>query len=110
MVKNFTSMPPWLPGIVTARLSPLTYPTQLNDGRVWKRNIDHIQETEEREKQNSIPESVELELEDWSYSIPVDDKHCVFQPTAATDASEVPNRYPARNQRAPQRLIEQTDI
>ena len=75
MAKNFTSMPPWLPGIVTACLSLLTYSIQLNDGRVWKRHMDHIQETEEREKQSSISEGVESELEDWSYSIPVEDEH-----------------------------------
>ena len=34
LAKNFTSSPTWLPGIVRACLSPLTYSIQLNDGRI----------------------------------------------------------------------------
>ena len=58
------------------------------NGRVRKRHVDHIQ-------QNAVPRGIESN----QYSIPGEDESRVVQPNAATDASEVPNRYPARNRR-----------
>ena len=42
-------------------------------------DIINIQENEEMEKQNTIPEGVELESEDWSYSA---HEHSVLQSNA----------------------------
>ena len=106
LAKNFNSMPTWLPGIITACLSPLTYSIQLKDGRIWERYIDHIQQNDVSEEQNTVPEDVEPE--DWSYSIPVQDECDTSKSDTITDT--VPNRYPVQIRRAPQRLIEQTDI
>ena len=72
--------------------------------------VDHIQQNAERDTPGTIPQGIESEPEDWSYSISGEEESGVLQPNAATDTSEVLNRYPARNRRAPQRLIEQTDI
>ena len=94
LAKNFNSMPTWLPGIVTACLSPLTYSIQLKDGRVWKRHIDHIQQNDESEKQNPVPEVVKPE--DWLYSMPVQGECDVSQSDTTTDT--VPNRYPVQLQ------------
>ena len=48
-------MPTWLPGIITPLLPPLNYYIQLKGRRVWEGHIDHIQQNEEIEKQNSMP-------------------------------------------------------
>ena len=98
-------MPTWLPGIITACLFP-TYSIQLKDGRIWKKHIDHIQQNDVSEEQNTVPEDVQPE--DWSYSMPVEDECDTSQSDTTTDI--VPNRYPVRAHRAPQSLIEQTDI
>ena len=41
--KNFADGPTWLPGAIIAIHGPLTYDIQLEDGRVIRRHVDHIQ-------------------------------------------------------------------
>ena len=46
MAKNFTSSPKWCSDKVIACVAPLTYLVQLQDGRIWRRHVDHIVVTE----------------------------------------------------------------
>lgn len=90
-------------------MSPLAHSIWLSDGIVLKQHIDHIQGNEEVEKQSPITEGVESESENWSYRMPVKYEYSVHI-AIKFSTSEVPNKYPARNQQSPQRLIKQTDI
>ena len=40
--RNFLSQPKWMPGILVESRGPVTFLVELNDGRIWKRHIDHI--------------------------------------------------------------------
>ena len=41
-VRNFTRCPTWLPGTVLQMQGPRTFKVELNDGRVWRRHVNHI--------------------------------------------------------------------
>ena len=42
LVKDLGKEDPWWPGSVAERSGPRTYVVVLNDGRVWKRHVDHL--------------------------------------------------------------------
>ena len=39
---NFQGRPKWLPRVLEEQLRPLTFRMQLEDGRLWKRHVNHI--------------------------------------------------------------------
>ena len=41
-VVNFQGRPKWLAGVLEEQLGPLTFRMRLEDGRLWKRHVDHI--------------------------------------------------------------------
>ena len=41
-VVNFQGRPKWLAGVLEEQLGPLTFRVRLEDGRLWKRHVDHI--------------------------------------------------------------------
>ena len=114
MAKNFTSSPKWCSGMVIACVAPLTYLVQLQDGRIWRRHVDHIVMTENqaanastRAKQDYYGQS----CEDWSYGVDTPSNSLPSNNQAVPQAqSEGTHRYPTRTHRPPQRLIEQTDL
>ena len=42
LVKDLRKEQTWWPGFIAERSGPKSYVVVLNDGRVWKRHIDHI--------------------------------------------------------------------
>ena len=93
---------------MTVCLSPLTYSIQL-DGRIWKRHIDHIRKNMENRKQEAVTPAAD----DWSYGMSFEGEPRVpgAEDMVVTSSDhELPRRYPTRHRRAPDRLIEQTDI
>ena len=42
LVKDLRKVDPWWPGSVAERSGPRSYLVVLNDGRVWKRHVDHV--------------------------------------------------------------------
>ena len=42
MVKNFGSVPDWIPGKIAQKPGPLTYRIDVSGGRIWKRHVDHV--------------------------------------------------------------------
>ena len=79
------------------------YPIQLDDGRIWKWHIDHIL----KDRENRKHDEVAPKADDWVYGMPFKDKPRV--PVAegrVVTNTELPSRYPTRNRRAPDRLIE----
>ena len=94
LAKNFTSSPTWLSGTVLACLSPLTYSIQLDDGRIWKRHIDHMLKDGENRKHDEVAPTAD----DWVYGMPFEDEPMV--PVAedrVVTNTELPSRYPTRN-------------
>ena len=41
-VVNFQGRPKWLARVLEEQLGPLTFRVRLEDGRLWKRHVDHI--------------------------------------------------------------------
>lgn len=39
---NFAGIPKWLPGVLETKLGPVSFLVKLQDGRTWKRHVDHI--------------------------------------------------------------------
>ena len=95
-------------------MAPLTYLVQLQDGRIWRRHVDHIVVTENqtanastRAKQDYYGQS----CEDWSCGVDTPSSSLSSNNQAVPQAqSEGRLRYPTRTHRPPQRLIEQTDL
>ena len=50
-VYNNNGHPQWLPGIIDRQTGPVLYLVKLNDGRTWRRHVDHI-------RIRTIPETV----------------------------------------------------
>ena len=44
MVRNMRAGPPWIPGSVQQKISPVTYLVDTGDGRPWKCHIDQMKE------------------------------------------------------------------
>ena len=114
MAKNFVSHPKWCSGMVIASMPPLTYLVQLQDGRIWRRQVDQIVVTENqaentptRTKQQYYGKSCET----WSYRIGIQRNSLPSNnQTAPQEQSEGRHHYPTRTHRPPQRLIEQIDL
>ncbi len=45
MVRNLRPGPQWIPGTIIERRGPVTYLVQVAGDRIWKRHIDHLNET-----------------------------------------------------------------
>ena len=69
MVRNLRPGLQWIPGTVIERKGPLTYLVQVAEGRIWKRHVDHLQETTDTpQDQTSLvlpaaDQTAELEVE-----------------------------------------------
>ena len=56
MARNFRPGPKWVPGVVDAKLGPLSYLVRLENEELWRRHVDHLkgvtvdQSTEGREE------------------------------------------------------------
>ena len=44
MAKNFCTGAPWLPGVTTEKIGPVTYLVQVKSNLTWKCHIDHATE------------------------------------------------------------------
>ena len=56
-VRNLQSKLPWLPGRVIQTLGPVSVLIKLEDGRVWKRHIDHVKVASSEEEYSDIQAS-----------------------------------------------------
>ena len=66
LVKNFTTGPKWLSGVVTRKRGPVAVEVKLSDGRFMRRHYDHIRA-------------------DFSTTVPVTEEAVIPRETAATD-------------------------
>ena len=56
-VRNLQSKLPWLPGRVIKSLGPVSVLVKLEDGRVWKRHIDHVKVASSEEDYSDVQAS-----------------------------------------------------
>ena len=77
----------WWPGSVPERSGPRSYVVALNDGRVWKRHVDHVRR-DSMDREVSDP-SQEMESQDKRPDIPlaIPLSICVPSPSQAPSVS-----------------------
>ncbi len=103
MIRNFLSKLKWMPGTIKGQQGPVSYEIELDDGRIMKRHVDHIQPrfpatkpNEDTQPQDPSPEIIsEFEYPELPSSPHIDQ-----------GASPPIRRYPLRNRRPPERLME----
>ena len=92
-VKNFSSGPKWLPGVITAVRGPVSFTITLSDNRIVRRHVDHIRDRKDSQEQ-------ELETDDdWlSQAVPSPTPTTVTKP-AVTIAPRRSSRVRTATQR-----------
>ena len=93
LAKDFLHKGPWLPGKVLERIGPCSYLIQLEDGRQWRRHIDHLK---------LLDSAVSDEMTTYPTSLPTESSTPTA--TASLDTTPVPEpRYPRRVRKPVQR-------
>ena len=69
LVKDLRKEDTWWPGLVAERSGPRSYVVVLNDGRVWKRHVDHLRR-DSMDRAATDP-SREMEFQDKPPDIPL---------------------------------------
>ena len=112
--RNFGSNVKWHYGVIITCVAPLTYLVQLQDGRIWKRHVDHIVVTADDQLEKppiSVYQDPQTVHEaDWSYAIASGSNASLPTSPAEQNNSRGTCNYPTRSYRPLQRLIEQTDL
>jgi len=72
MGRNFMSGPTWIPGIITECEGATVVKLRLDDGRIWRRHLDHVVACKLPEKQWGLAPST-LSYENDPLSAPAED-------------------------------------
>ena len=91
-VRVYSGRERWIPGIIRAKLGPVTYSVEISQGRIIKRHIDQLRQ---RAGSTTTPEVVEE-------AQPVDYKYPDVPPD--TPAVPAPQDQPATGRRYPDRI------
>ena len=93
LAKDFLHKGLWLPGKVLERFGPCSYLIQLEDGRQWRRHINHLK---------LLDSAVSDEMTTYPTSLPTESSTPTA--TALLDTTPVPEpRYPRRVRKPVQR-------
>ena len=57
MIHNFHEGDKWIRGKILDQLGPVSYLVQCNDGAMWRRHVDHIQDMTVSPELNADPQS-----------------------------------------------------
>ena len=105
MAKNFVSRPKWCSGMVIASVAPLTHLVQLQDGRIWRRHVNHIVVTENQAENTSTRTKQQYygkSCEASSYGIGIQSNSLPSNNQAVPQEQiEVRHRYPTRIHQPP---------
>ena len=100
MIRDFLSKRKWMPGTVKSQRGPVSYEIELDDGRIMRRHVDHIQlrlrsPSTEPPGVAQPPDSTQ----DFEY---------LPSSTESTDSEAVQptRRYPPRDRHPPNRLMD----
>jgi len=63
-VKNFARGPVWVSGHITCQNGPVSYSVELQDGRIWKRHVDHL-----RKRWQNDPIVPPDDSQDWDITV-----------------------------------------
>ena len=112
--RNFRHGPPWLQGVVSDILGPVTYLIQMEDGVFWRRHIDHLREASEKPpEENRSPGDFPINLPSASTQNPsvisANSSQSEQAPThigqslesTSCDHEQSTNRYPSRVRKPP---------
>lgn len=88
MVRNFSSGPDWVPGVVARRLGPLTYLIDVFDGRLWKRHVDHVKEFGHVRHQPEVHSETEFDVDPPAVSLPSSDDPIVLDIPDVSEARQ----------------------
>jgi len=106
LVRNLRGEPKWLPGHIVEQTGPVSYRVQVGD-YLWRRHVDQLLESKSSE-QNSCDRSVSSTAT-RPPEIPVPSS-VTNNALSDTNNSEPEIRRSTRERRAPERLIEQSNI
>ena len=88
LVKDLRKEDTWWPGSLAERRAPRSYVVVLNDGRVWKRHVDHVRRDS---MDRALPDpGREMESQDKLPDIPLAIPLSVYVPDPATATSARP--------------------
>ena len=63
---NFSRGPAWVSGVITASNGPVSYTVEIQDGRTWKRHVDHVRGRSDHDHPCTVP----LPDQDWDITDP----------------------------------------
>ena len=88
--KSAKNQDKWLAGVVTDKLGPLTYLITLDDGRIFRRHIDHIRLSTNSMTNIGTPQPLDVEVPNVliSDTTAVDGREPLFCDDARTDSPE----------------------
>ena len=102
MVRDFQQHSKWIPGVVLRKLGLVNYNVEVENGKVWKRHIDHLtQRTEQLPVIHATLEDSTV-LDNFQYP---EFKQPIQEPVV-NDCQPLRNRYPQRVRQPPDRLID----
>jgi len=107
-VQNLRGEPRWLHGIILEQTGPISYQVSVND-QIWRRHIDQLRFSGLPSVESSLPkESVDVYPDEYPFREQPDStaETVPSVPEPCTDQAE--RRYPQRECRPTQRLIENT--
>ena len=106
MAREFRSQDKWLPGVIQSQSGPVSYDVELENGKIVKRHIDHLQDrsvpTKPSTPVDSQPEDSTQGFESFNDSPSVTSSSTLesnLSPNAAV------RRYPQREHHPPERLM-----
>ena len=106
MARDFRSQDKWLPGVIHSQSGPVSYDVELENGKIVKRHIDHLQDRSVLTKPST---PVDSQPEDFTQGFEsFHDSPSVTSPSTS-ESNPSPNaavrRYPQREHHPPERLM-----
>ncbi len=103
MVKDFRHSKQWIPGTIVKKLGPLTYHVDVGNGQILKRHVDHLTLRQESSVEDITITASDSTIQD-NFHYPESDSPV---PTPPVENPQGP-RYPQRERRPPDRLMQVT--
>ena len=114
MVRNLRPGPKWIVGIVKQKSGPHSYVVETEDKKMWKRHVDHLKALGDAAATTSNDGELEIDTyvhfptpTDNAESAESEDGEAVDSPEQNVNEAPTAPRYPTRNRKAPERLVDE---
>ena len=114
MVRNLRPGPKWIVGIVKQKSGPHSYVVETEDKKMWKRHVDHLKALGDAAATTSNDGELETDTyvhfptpTDNAESAESEDGEAVDSPEQNVNEAPTAPRYPTRNRKAPERLVDE---